>query len=266
MKKKKISQKSRRHFREARDLYYRFRSVEDMLEAEIDEENRNAMEIIRTVFPWAVFYSIPAKELTIATLSIMGFLDGLEEAVKSPEPLDGLMKYCKEIFDGEHDNEYEESMQDFTDEEWGCYLAMVFAMLGNINSMKSYHRPISKLLIEAEKNDQSLLYAIGVDRSVIAHPMAAKKISIAQILGDESLMNKLAKALTRTIPRGKHELDDFRYMAEILDEKEGLSTYSYEELADLFINELDVYKENIHGDGAAAIKKLLQRRKKAIGT
>lgn len=266
MKKKKISQKSRRHLKEARDLYYRFRSVEDMLEAEIDEENRQAMELVNTVFPWAMLYSIPAKELTIATLSVMGFLGGLEEAIKSQEPIDGLMKYCKEIFDGEHDQEYEDHMQDFTDEEWGYYLAMVFAMLGNINAMKSYHRPISRLLIEAETNEQSLLYAVGVDRSVITHPMVAKKVSIAQILGDESLMNKLAKALTRTIPRGKHELDDFRYMAEILDEKEGLSTYSYEELADLFINELDVYKESVLGDGAAAIKKLLQRRKKAIGT
>ena len=45
MKKKKISQKSRRHFREARDLYYRFRSVEDMLEAEIDDENKKAIEL-----------------------------------------------------------------------------------------------------------------------------------------------------------------------------------------------------------------------------
>ena len=53
MKKKKVSQKSRRHFKDARDLYYRFRSVEDMLEAEIDEENIKAMELVHTVIPWA---------------------------------------------------------------------------------------------------------------------------------------------------------------------------------------------------------------------
>lgn len=237
-----------------------------MLEPEIDEKNKKAIELAQTIVPWVMFYSIPAKELTIALLYVMGFLEGMELAVKSPDPMDGLLKFCNEIFDSEHDDKFEEATKDFTDDEWSCYLAMVFAMMGNINAMKWYDRPISELLIEAETNEKSLLEAIYVDRSVITHPVVAKKISIAQILGDESRMNKLARALTRTISRGSHELEDFRYMAKILDEKEGLSTYSYEELADLFINELDVYKERAHGDGTAAIKKLLQRRKKANGT
>lgn len=266
MKKKKISQKARHHFREIRDLYYRFKSVEDMLESEIDEESKASVEFLQAVHPWVMFYSISAKDLTIMTFIMMGFLEGLEKAAKSEEPIDEFLKFCKEIYDGEHDEEYEESIKDFTDEEWGIYLAMVFAMLGNIEGMRAYHKPVSRLLVEGETNEKQLLQAIRVDRSVIAHPIVLKKISVAQILDDEPFMNKLAKALTRTIPRGVHDLDDFRYMVEILEEKDGLTTYSYEELADLFINELDVYKEKNHGDGAAAIKKLLQRRKKVMGT
>lgn len=266
MKKKKLSQKSRRQFREIRDFYYRLGSVKEKLEMEIDPESQEAMEFIERVYPWANLYSLPAKELTAMTLYVLGFLDGLVEAVRSSQPTESLVKFCNEVYEGEHDEEYEEAFEDYTDDEWGWYLAMVFAMFGNIEGMKAYYKPVSTLVEEAKTNKKSLMRAVSVDRSVITHPVVAKKISIAQIMDNESLMNDLARALTRTIPRSSQKLDDFRYMAEILDEMEGLKTYSYEELADFFINELDVFQEELGGDGTSAIKKLLQRRKKAIGT
>lgn len=266
MKKKKLSQRSRRQFREIRDIYYRFGSVQERLRAEIDPETKEAMEFIEKVYPWAALYSLPAKDLTAMTLYVMGFLEGLDEAVKSPKPVESLLKFGNEVYEGEHDEEYQKEFEDFTDEDWGWYLAMVFALFGNIEGFKAYHKTVSTLVKEANTNYQSLLFAVGVDRSVVSHPVIAKKISVAQIINDESFMNGLARAITKTIPRGSHKLDDFRYMAEILDEMEGLETYSYEELADFFINELEVYQENLGGDGTAAIKKLLLRRKKAIGT
>jgi len=104
-----------------------------------------------------------------------------------------------------------------------------------------------------------------VDRSVVANPIIAMEIGLAVLRQDESFMNLLAKAITRTKPRRDAGLDEARFMLQVIDEIEGLENISNEEIAEYLTNELSIYP-SCGSDPEAAIKKLLQRRRKQKGT
>jgi len=117
----------------------------------------------------------------------------------------------------------------------------------------------------ANGDDEALFMAVLVDRAVVQAEPIAQRICHAQMLGDESFMNQLAKAITRTKPRRpSQEYDDLRLILQLLDEASGLDTSTDEELYQLLVEDLELYPDD-RKDPLAGLKKLIQKRKRVHG-
>ncbi|RLA43374.1 MAG: hypothetical protein DRR42_21825 [Gammaproteobacteria bacterium] len=269
MKKKKISQKSRRQFKNLLDYYYKLGEEKALFEAELTEESKKAMELLSKVQPWAYLYSSSAAQIIIIFFVMIGWVDRLAKLVEESSRMENYLALFKDVYENDFDQETQDHIDSFTDEEMGLLLAVLFSMLGNLEGYKMYSQSVSSLISDAEikfkdkeEIDEAMFKAIAVDRSVVAHPLIAKRISTAHILNDEGFLQLLTKSITRTKPRRVHALDDARIMAEFIDEAVGLDTYSVEELAEFFMNDIETYPAE---RGTSAFKKFLKKHKTRRG-
>lgn len=270
MKKKKISQKSRRQFKSVLDYYYKLGEEKALFDSELTEDNKKAMEWLSKVYVWAWLYLFSPAEICLCFFVKIGWMDRLAKLKDESSRMDNYLELFRDVYENDFDEVTQERVDSFTDEEMGVFLAVLFAMLGNLEGYKMYSRSVSDLLQDAEtkfsgreQKDEAMLRAIAVDRSVVAHPLVAKRISDAHIMGDERFMDLLTKSIKRTKPRRVHKLDDARILATFMDEAEGLDTYSYEELAEFFMND---FKKVYPADrGTSAFKKFLRKHKTHAG-
>ena len=270
MKKKKISQKSRRQFKQLLNYYYKLNEEKTQLEIELSEESEKALKLLSLVPSWAPLYSFSPAEIVILFFVKIGWVDRLETLVAESNRMENYLSLFKDVYENDFDEDTQEHIDSFDDEEMGSFLAVLFAMLGNLEGVKMYHQSVSDWIrvventsIDRKERGEALMKAVAIDRSVVAHPTVAKRISIAQVMKNEAFFDQLIKAIKRTKPRRLHELDDARVIAEFMSEAEGLDTYSIEELADFFMNELDeIYPAD---RGTSAFKKFLKKRKDIIG-
>lgn len=262
MRKKKISQKSRRQFKQILSHYYQSEEERKIIDSEIAQGNKKGIELFNKTQVWSWLYSFSAKEIVFLFYWSIGLWDQIVDAIKESSQMETTLKICSDLYEKDFDPETQERIDSFDDEEIGMFLAIVFAMLGNQEGLKMYNQTVSSLLLDAAVSNDALFKAVAVDRSVVAHPTVALRISRAQIMKDEGFMNLLTKSITRTKPRRAPGLDDARFMAEIIDETDGLEKYSNEALADFFMNELEVYPED---RGTSAFKKFLRKRSQVKG-
>ena len=90
---------------------------------------------------------------------------------------------------------------------------------------------------------------------------------MAELRDDTGFFERLGKAMTRTSPRRPAPtLDGVRYLLMALEECGGLRAVPYERLCDILVQELQLYHPEGDGDPASALKKLIQRRAKKLGT
>lgn len=89
-------------------------------------------------------------------------------------------------------------------------------------------------------HDKSLFDAVRIDRSMVACPSIAHRISMAELHGDQRFFLHLKKALKG--PSRKHiiGLEEMRYMLQILAEA-GPDRLSDENLEALFVDQLRLY-------------------------
>ncbi len=270
MKKKKISQKSRRQFKELLNYYYKLGEEKAQFEAELTEENKKAMKLLSKVPVWAYLYSFSPAQMVILFFVTIGWMDRLERLVNESKRMENYLALFKDVYENDFDEETQKHIDSFDDEEMGALLAVLFVMLGNLEGVKMYHQSVSDWIKDAETKfedradkDEALMKAVAIDRSVVAHPTIAKRIGLAQVMGDETFLDKLIKAIKRTKPRRVYALDDARILAEFMNEAEGLDTYSNEELEDFFINNFkNVYAADRR---TSAFKKFLKKHRTITG-
>lgn len=270
MKKKKISQKTRRQFKQLLDYYYKLGEEREQFEFELTEKNKKAMKMLSKVPVWAHLYSFSPSQIVILFFVTIGWVDRLEKLVDEAKRMENYLALFKDVYQNDFDEETQKHLDSFDDEEMGNFLAILFVMLGNLEGVKMYHQSVSDWIKDAEtkfvvreEKDEALLKAVAIDRSVVAHPTVAKRISLAHIMRDEAFLDKLIKAIKRTKPRRIHALDDARILAEFMSEAVGLDTYSYEELEDFFINNFkNVYPAN---RDSSAFKKFLRKHRSITG-
>lgn len=247
----------------AREIYARFHQLNDEVDELPDiarEKKEKVEELLGYCFPWSYWYQFPWKY----SLGIFIILAGLEplirEAAKSEQPHKPIFDYLDT--DPDPLNEAE-----LSDEEKSVFISIFMSILHQLRSLSIFSIPLSDLVEKAKVDDNALLDAVVVDRSVVSCPSIAKRIQYAQLSNDEPFLNKLAKAITRTRPRRpESKYDDLRFMLVALDEIKEYAGATIQEKFDLLAVDLELFDTEHNTDAFEAFKKLLARRNIRKGT
>lgn len=230
---------------------------------ELAGQAKNLNELIT---PWACWYECSMPAHLVILLYVMGFEDRLREIVASDDQRKGFLKLAFDFVDID-DEDLEELQRDYPDEERPLLVSLVMALIGQINAVSQYSVPMSVLVAKAGQGDHDALFrAVTIDRAAVSAEPIAKQICLAQVVGDESFMNRLAKAVTRTKPaRPNSALDDFRYVLEAVVEGIGIDEFTNTELEMILKEELELY-DNDSDYSRRAFNKLIRKRREMVGT
>lgn len=264
MTKRKLSSESKAFIQEVRDCFEVMQRDRADIDAELKGGNEKLQAFIASIYPWSVFYSLSLPLVAYLFYECLGQGEQLLNVARSEDKKQAKMALFREMVEQAEEEEIYDALDELDTEERALFLALLMALTGNLDALTWYNESISDLIARADKDPDALFKAIAVDRTVLGNPKVLKEIGLASIRHDESFMDRLAKAITRTIPRRDYSLDTSRFMIEVLDEVEGLENISYEQIAEFLQNQLQVYPDG-RKDPESAIKKLLQRRKAIKG-
>lgn len=237
--------------------YYSAQEQQKRLAKEAAEKEEKIRELLASVGAWGTGYEFPYETILAIFLVITGLWERLSPAVEADDPQQAVLDLIDEDWEPEG----------LTDEEEKQSIGLFLVVLGNQNALKMFSQPLSDLVAKAAEGDEeAALQAVTVDRAAVQAEPIARMICRAQLVGDESFMNRLAKAITRTKPRRPREdLDDVRFLLEMLDQAKGLENLGHKELCDVLIDDLEVYPDTGHNDPISGLRKLIQKRKQQIG-
>lgn len=261
-KEKEYGKLSISQLKHAYSLLYRVRTDREELQKDIEQSSDHIQQLLNLVPPWSRWYEIPWEHSLSVFINSLGLSDTFKHAANSEDPQQTILDFVESSQDLPFDE------VDLEPEEEAFLLSLLLSIAGQLDAISIFSLPMS-ILVERAKNgdDNALFDAVLVDRSVTAAPSIARRIQMADLLGDEAFLQQLSKATTRTRPRRPaQEYDDLRVMLEALDECSNLDSFSYEKLYSLFVDELELYPDEGRKDTFSGLKKLIQRVKKAQGT
>lgn len=229
----------------------------------LSDSAKSAKNLNDLIVPWGAWYELSLSQHLAAFLLCMGFKDWLIDVRESEDPVGEFICMLSEL----DDIEFDQWADNLDQEEKRIFTSLVLAMQGQIEAVSQYSMPMSELVKRAGEGDHEALFqAVTIDRSVVNSSPVAKQICLAQVLSDESFMNRLSKAITRTKPaRPDKKLDDMRFMLEALVEGVGIDGFTKSELEDILKGDLELY-ENDSDYSRRAFNKLIQKRNERVGT
>lgn len=232
----------------------------------LPESVKDAKNLNELVIPWGAWYEMTLSHHLASYLVVLGFRDWLEEISASVDPMGEFIEMLSGL-DELEDSEWELWSDRLDQNDKALFTSLVMALIGQINAISQYSLPMSELVRRAGEGDhESLFRAVTIDRSVVNTGPISKQISLAQLLSDESFMNRLSKAITRTKPaRPDRKLDDMRYMLEALVEGLGIDEFKNSELEEILKGDLELY-DNDSDYSRRAFNKFIQRRNERVGT
>lgn len=255
MKEKEFGKLSRKQLREFYAQYYQLDSTIEDFSNHIDDEPDKFLRLFKYMPPWSSFYELKFLHLIGMFVLVTGLSDIIKSFAKTDDPQQAFLDY----FNSDPDFPIPEDV--FTDEMKGQFMACLFAITNNIMSLRIHSLSLNELIERArDDDDESIFKAVQIDRSVVGSPTVIKRIALAQILNDESFMNALTKAITRTKPRRtEKEYDDLRLMIELVDESFGIENLTHEKLYDLLAEDLELYPNQF-----SAFSELLKDRNRKV--
>lgn len=265
--KKKMSKKSRRWLKEFLDHVYEIDEERAEIASEFIKKNKKVIELLRPVKPWGELYMKSDAQILISFFHLIGMDHLLIALASSGKSVDVYQQLLNDLWYGEAGEEADHKIDEMSATERGEFFALLYALIGNMDGLRFYSCSVSAQVVRAQSEEpevakEAILEAVATDRVALSNSVIAKRIALAQISQDNGFMHELTKAITRTKPRRKHDLDDFRYMAEVVDELDGLENYSIDDFTDVCVNTLKVLPPDITTD---AVKKNLQKRKAKKG-
>ncbi len=260
MKEKEFGKLSSQQFKRLLDLVQKVLSEDIDLEQFIDENPDKVSNFIQDKVQWSIYYELPYPHFLGLFFIALGLNDKIKELASLDDPQEAAISW------GESDPMLPPEPDDQSDEEKFLVFGLMIAMTRNFSAIQQFHISINELIYKAKEDDEALFDAILVDRHVINTPTATTRIARAEATNDEAFFDLLSKAIRKTRPRRPQEdFDILRFMLSALDEAAGLSNLSYEQIHCLIVDDLQLYPDNAK-DSFSGLKKLIQRRKKDIGT
>lgn len=232
----------------------------------LSESAKDAKNLNDLIVPWGIWYELTLSQHLAVFLLFMGFEDWLVEVRDSEDPMGEFINMLSEL-DEVDDKEFDQWGEQLDEDEKRIFTSLVLAMKGQIEAVSLFSMPMSELVKRAGEGDhEALLRAVTIDRSVVISTPVAKQICLAQVLCDESFMNRLSSAITRTKPaRPNKKLDDMRFMLEALVEGVGIDGFTNVELEEILKGDLELY-ENDSDYSMRAFNKLIKKRNDIVGT
>lgn len=251
--KKELDKASASRFREIYAHYYQQQKDNNELSGLI-KEKPDSIKPLSEAPPWSHFYELPYR--TFLALCILEFdlTETVHKIAQSDNKIQTFLEYMENLDDLIDTNE------SLSNEEKALRFSLVLAVMNQISSVSIHSQPLSTLVDKVRKGDDNALFdAVLVDRSIVSAPTIAHRIQIAHLMEDENFMELLSKAIKRSRPkRPEKELDDLRYMIEVIDEEIGLNNITRTKLHDILAKDLELYDyESLSG-----FKKIIQRRNK----
>ena len=182
---------------------------------------------------WAAFYELPFVTHIALIFCLLGQKDRVIELAKLEDPQEAMLQWM--------DEDVEPAGPDGAELDLGGVLAAVVSMQRTVLSIMLYRRSMSALIEEVrDGNDESLFQAVRIDRSAMACPSIALRISKAELLGERRFFERLRSALKGPSKKHWEAYSDLRYSLAILREM-GFDSMSDAELEYLLVDLLKVY-------------------------
>jgi hypothetical protein len=262
-KKKKKKRPNKKQIRDLYAFYYTLDQDRELVTQEAFAENKELLDLFKTTVPWAALYSRPHVEIAVTFLKMIDLLDPLIDAAKSEDKEQAIISLLNNLMDDDLDETYER-LERFTQDEKGICLALFFATMKNVDALAAFGKTMDQLVAEASFDNEALFDAVLIDRTVTSHPIIAKKISMAEMIDDKGFMTDLANSVSRQRTRRRQHLDESRIMIELINDVFGLDSFTYEQIAETLVDDLQIFPDT-GKDPVDAVKKNIQKRNKIRG-
>lgn len=218
---------------------------------EIRKESKRAEEVMRAAskeklrevlgdgISWSSVYEVSLAEGTAHLILALGYADRLLANARLPDPQEAMLRDFESDedlpWDGGTGGQYTK----------GDVVGLATAMQRNILGIMMYKRSLSSLVAQArdDGDDSALFNAIRIDRSIVACPTAAKRISKAELLGEKLFFIRLRSALKGPSRKHWEGYQDLRYSLALLREL-GFDQMSDAQLEHLLVDVLKVYPKS----------------------
>lgn len=254
---------NKKQIRDLYAFYYTLNQDRELVAQEALAENKYLLELFKATHPWSELYSYPHVEIVVSFLRKIGWLEPIISAAQSENKTEAIVNLLNDLIDSDLDETFER-VESFSDDEKGACFALFFATLGNLDALAAFGKTMDQLVAEAAYDNDALFNAVLIDRSVVAHPLIAKKISMAEMISDESFMTDLAKSISKQRTRRRQYLDESRIMIELINDVFDLDSFTNEQIAETLIDDLQIFPDT-GKDPVEAVKKNIQKRNKIRG-
>jgi hypothetical protein len=191
-------------------------------------------------FYWAAVYDLSFNEQLALLFCALGLADKLHQAAQSDNPTQQVISWIdsEDAFDNEFDNWSGGTGGIFKMEH---IIGLAYALQHNVLAIMIFHRSMATLIEEArDGNLPSLFNAIRIDRSVVACPSVAVRISKAEFENDKQFFLHLRSAIKGLSKKHWESYRDLRYSLCLLREM-GFDKMSDAQLEDLLVHKLKLY-------------------------
>ena len=226
------------------------RALEYEVLAEFQAKPEKLRSLLTPHFYWAALYERPFLDV----LAMLTVASGMSEEVMAmallPDPQDAALS----------------SVDIESDSSTGVNFSHIFTLLYAVTKSKEclmiYDHHMHDLIAKIRQgSDKALFKAVRIDRSVVASPTVADRITMAEIEEDRSFLKELGKAIAAGPPKQSADYPDLRFMLATLEEEAVLDRLSQADEYQLFVRELRVYPDN--DDAPRSLHRFISRWKKS---
>ncbi|MCW8890872.1 MAG: hypothetical protein OQL20_09465 [Sedimenticola sp.] len=229
----------------------------------VNNEPEKVFKALASGFYWSEIYALSFLE-QVSFFAVVGGIDSRINTMSTAvDPQDAALNELKREMETLGDPSDLEPHEAF---EPKVLLGNLIAVIKNLDSIWHYGMPINDLVAQVSNgNDDALLKAIRIDRSITSCPPIADRIAKAEIEQDEQFFKLLRNALRGPSKKPMDAYGPLRYVLYQLEDDGVLEQMTTKDRFDLFCTELDLYPSK-NNDAEKSLDTFIRRWRKTLAT
>lgn len=260
---RKRKKPNKKQIHELYAFYYSLNQDRECVRTEAFAENRKLLNFFKSVEPWVDLYAHPHVAIVMTLLKMIGCLEQFIDAATSEDKTQAIMKVINDLMESDLDDPFER-FESLSESDKAVCFSLLLVTMKNLDALAAFGKTMDQLVAESSCDHEALFNAVLIDRSVVTHPVIAKKICMAEMIGDEGFMTELAKSVSKQRTRRKVYLDESRFMIELINDVFNLDSFTYEQITEVLVDDLQIFPDT-GKDPLEAVKKNVQKIKKLRG-
>lgn len=199
---------------------------------------------------WAHYYLEPFERLVARFAILSGTSDLISRIAQDEFPADRLDAELTPVL--EHAEPSDES----------ALIPMMFALLGNLESIARYSCTMSDLLTRVREKVcvSSLARAASIDVGVLALPNTQFLLKALQLAGDSASLTEFLKGVAQGPHQARAPYQELRWIEYLLREQKALGVSSHDDIYHLVVHGLKIYGDDSeHKDSKKALFALFRK-------